>query len=53
MEKLKIEERKRIVEIEDDDIKDTDQDLKFLVACKIMSNKTVNEEFFSSMMPRI
>lgn len=51
--KLRPEEQKRLVAVEDDDIEETDKDLKNAVACKLLTNRIISEEFFTSMMPRI
>lgn len=53
LEKLRIEEKNRIVAVEDEDIEDTNKELLFSTACKILSERSVNEEYFVSMMPRI
>lgn len=53
MEKLKIEERKRVVEIEDNDLEETDRDFESSIACKILTLKTINGDVFSVIMPRI
>lgn len=39
--------------VDDEDIQDTDRDLKNTVACKVLTTKNINEEYFSTMMPRI
>lgn len=53
MEKLKIEEGKRVVEIDDDDIDDADKDFENFMACKILTPKMINGYVFSVIMPRI
>lgn len=53
LEKLRIEEGKRVVNVEDNDIEDTDRELTYMIACKILSVRSVNDEYFIHMMPRI
>lgn len=41
------------MEIEDDDIEETDKDFKNFIAGKILSNREISEEFFAGFMPKI
>lgn len=55
LENLKIieVEKGRIVEIEDDNIEEQDRDFQNSIACKILSNREISEEFFIGFMPKI
>lgn len=53
MERLKLEEEVRVVEIEDDDIDDTNKDFKSSIACKIHMGRVINSKVFTVIMPRI
>lgn len=55
IEKLSLadQERRRIVRIEEDDIRDINRDFTNMTACKILSNKTINQEMFMDKIPRI
>lgn len=50
---LEEEERGRVVDIEDDDIDETDKDFLNSLACKILSCRTINPKGFASLMPKI
>lgn len=50
---LKEEESKRVVEIKDDDIDETDRDFQSSVACKSLSIQTIKADGFSNLMPKI
>lgn len=51
LEKLKLEEEKSFMEIEDDDLEETDRDFQSVIACKILTFRMINAKVFSVMMP--
>lgn len=50
---LEEEESGRVVDIEDDDIDEIDKEFQNSTACKILSMRTINEENFMNLMPKI
>lgn len=53
LEKLKLEEDNRVVEVEDDDIEEANRDFENVIACKILTSSYINPEVFSGIMPKI
>lgn len=53
MEKLKLVEEGRVVEVEDNDIDESDRDFKGSIACKILTSKYISSEVFMHFMPKI
>lgn len=47
------QEKRRAVKIEDEDIIEINRDFTNMAACKILSNKMVNQEMFMDKIPRI
>lgn len=55
LESLSLEEieKRRVVEIEEDDIEETNKDFSNSVTCKILFERVINKEVFMDMIPRI